>query len=99
MSIDQRADSTNPTNPANPYDETYYRVGCGAPYERNTHWLTFFARIADAIVREINPSSVLDAGCAMGFLVEALRQRGVEAYGMDISEYAIAQVAEEIKPY
>lgn len=96
MSIDQRADHANPTNP---YDETYYRVGCGAPYERNTHWLTFFGRIADAIVREINPSSVLDAGCAMGFLVEALRQRGVEAYGMDISEYAIARVAEEIKPF
>lgn len=90
MSIDQRA---------NPYDETYYRVGCGTPYERNQHWLTFFARIADAIVREINPSSVLDAGCAMGFLVEALRQRGVQAYGVDISEYAIARVAEEIKPY
>ena len=96
MSINQRAD---PTNSTHPYDETYYRVGCGVPYERNAHWLTFFARIADAIVREINPASVLDAGCAMGFLVEALRQRGVEAYGMDISEYAIAQVAEEIKPY
>lgn len=90
MSIDQRA---------NPYDETYYRIGCGVPYERNQHWLTFFGRIADAIVREINPSSVLDAGCAMGFLVEALRERGVQAYGVDISEYAISQVAEEFKPY
>jgi O-antigen biosynthesis protein len=90
MSIDQQT---------NPYDETYYRVGCGVPYERNEHWLTFFGKIADAIVREINPGSVLDAGCAMGFLVEALRQRGIEAYGVDISDYAIAQVADEIKPY
>ena len=90
MSIDQRT---------NPYDETYYRVGCGIPYERNEHWLTFFGKIADAIVREINPASVLDAGCAMGFLVEALRERGVEAYGVDISEYAISQVADAIKPY
>ncbi|HEY7850911.1 MAG TPA: class I SAM-dependent methyltransferase, partial [Ktedonobacterales bacterium] len=93
MSIDQQ------TNPPNPYDETYYRVGCGVPYERSEHWLAFFGKMADAIVREINPASVLDAGCAMGFLVEALRQRGVEAYGVDISEYAIAQVADEIKPY
>jgi 2-polyprenyl-3-methyl-5-hydroxy-6-metoxy-1,4-benzoquinol methylase len=77
MSIDQQT---------NPYDATYYRVGCGVPYERNEHWLTFFGKIADAIVREINPGSVLDAGCAMGFLVEALRQRGVEAYGVDISD-------------
>lgn len=90
MSIDQQT---------NPYDETYYRVGCGAPYERNEHWLTFFGKIADAIVREINPTSVLDAGCAMGFLVEALRERGVEAYGVDISEYAISQVADAVKPY
>ncbi len=96
MSLDQQ---TSPSNPSNPFDEAYYRMDCGAPYERSEHWLTFFGKMADAIVREIGPATVLDAGCAMGFLVEALRQRGVEAYGIDISEYAIAQVADEIKPY
>jgi hypothetical protein len=35
---------------------------------------------------------VLDAGCAMGFLVEALRARGVDAEGLDISAYAIDKV-------
>jgi hypothetical protein len=35
----------------------------------------------------------------MGFLVEALRQRGVEAWGVDISEYAISHVSPDIRPY
>jgi GT2 family glycosyltransferase len=42
---------------------------------------------------------VLDAGCAKGFLVECLRDRGVEAYGIDISEYAISEVRADIQPY
>ena len=43
-----------------------------------------------------HPSSVLDAGCAMGFLVEALRKRGVDAKGIDVSEYAISKVHESV---
>jgi hypothetical protein len=35
----------------------------------------------------------------MGFLVEVLRDRGVDAWGIDFSEYAISQVYEPIKPY
>ena len=52
--------------------------------------------MADGIVRDLRPASVLDAGCAMGFLVEALRERGVEAWGVDISEYAISKVHESV---
>ena len=33
----------------------------------------YFGNIADAIIRQLKPTSVLDAGCALGFLVEALR--------------------------
>lgn len=81
------------------YDAFYYQHCCGNEYVRNEGWLRQFGRIADHIHNEIGPSTVLDAGCAMGFLVETLRSRGVEAYGIDISEYAIQQVMEEIKPY
>ena len=56
----------------------------------------FFGDVADGIVRDLHPSSVLDAGCAMGFLVEALRKRGVDACGIDVSEYAISQVDESV---
>jgi SAM-dependent methyltransferase len=61
--------------------------------------LRYFDAMAEKIVRGINPGSVLDVGCALGMLVETLRDRGVEAYGMDISEYAIGQVREDIKPH
>lgn len=81
------------------FDKYYYAVGCGRPYKRDQEWLSFFDGIASRIVRDIAPETVLDVGCAMGFLVEALRDRGVDAYGMDISEYAIGKVREDLKDY
>jgi len=81
------------------FDAYYYAHDCGLPYERNEHWLNFFGWIAERITRDINPKTVLDAGCAMGFLVEGLRARGVEAWGVDVSEYAIGQVHESVKAY
>jgi len=96
------ADQTSPVAPredagsAPEYGSYYYRHDCGIPYERNEHWLNFFDRVAESIVREFHPSTVLDAGCAMGFLVEALRKRGVDAKGIDVSEYAISQVHESV---
>ena len=81
------------------YDAFYYAHDCGVPYRRNQHWLDHFGAIADKVVERIAPQSVLDAGCAMGFLVEALRRRGVECYGIDISEYAISQVHADVRPY
>jgi len=81
------------------FDALYYQTGCGSPYVRNEQWLSFFGAIADRIVSDIRPARVLDAGCAMGFLVETLRDRGVDATGVDLSSYAIAQVFEPIKPF
>lgn len=79
------------------YGAYYFQHDCGVPYERNEHWLGFFGDVAEGIVRNLHPSSVLDAGCAMGFLVEALHKRGVEAWGVDISEYAISRVDESVR--
>jgi 2-polyprenyl-3-methyl-5-hydroxy-6-metoxy-1,4-benzoquinol methylase len=99
------SEQATPTNPgrqedlSTEYGRDYYRHYCGVPYERNDHWLGFFAKIADEIVRDLRPTSVLDAGCAMGFLVEALRERGVEAWGIDVSEYAISQVDDSVADY
>jgi SAM-dependent methyltransferase len=84
---------------SHPFDEYYFANCCGRPYGRNEHWLGFFGRIADRIVRDIAPGRVLDAGCAMGLLVEALRERGVEAWGIDVSPYAISQVHDSVKAY
>ena len=82
------------------FDEFYFKHGCGEiPYERGGLWVDFFTKIADRVVSEINPGSALDAGCAIGILVEELRKRGVDAEGIDVSEYAISQVPEELRPY
>ena len=81
------------------YDAYYFAHGCGEPYQRNEVWLSLFKGFADRIKADINPGTVLDAGCAMGFLVEALREREIKAWGVDISSYAIDRVAPEIKEF
>lgn len=81
------------------FDAYYYAHGCGQPYARTDDWLNAFDRMAQRVEQDIEPKTVLDAGCAMGFLVEVLRQRGIEAHGIDISEYAIGQVDPSVKPY
>ena len=58
------------------FDAYYYAHDCGLPYERNEQWLNFFGGIAERIVQEINPKTELDAGCAMGFLVEGSAHTG-----------------------
>lgn len=84
-----------PTDYMQLYGAAYHQ----AYHERTAEWLGFFTTIADRIVGDIAPRSILDAGCAKGLLVEALRDRGVEAFGVDISAYAIGQVREDIRPY
>lgn len=81
------------------FDGYYFAHGCGRPYARDAEWQAHFGRIADAIVAELQPASVLDVGCAIGLLVEALRLRSVEAFGVDVSEYAIGQAHPSIRDF
>ena len=88
-------------HPGELYDAEYYRTGCGpVPYSRSEpQWSAFFGMIADQLIRGLQPRRVLDAGCALGFLVESFWDRGVEAWGIDISPYAISQVRRDMQPY
>ena len=83
------------------YDEAYYKhynTGIGPlAYEHSPHWLSFFASVADEIIRIFQPHSVLDAGCAIGLLVEALLDRGIRAQGVDVSHYAIENVRPDLR--
>ena len=56
-----------------------YNVGVDVvDYSQSQYTRDFLKSVAERIVRDLNPSTVLDAGCAMGFLVEAMRDLGVE---------------------
>jgi 2-polyprenyl-3-methyl-5-hydroxy-6-metoxy-1,4-benzoquinol methylase len=83
------------------YDARYYahNVGCAPCRAESSFWRGVFDGIADAIVAELAPQTVLDAGCGIGLLVSSLRERGVEAWGIDISEYAISHVPEGARGY
>jgi hypothetical protein len=81
------------------YDAGYYAHYEGGSYDRGGHWTRFFGYIADEVVARWNPARTLDAGCALGVFVEELRRRGVDAWGVDVSEYAISEVPDDIKPY
>ncbi len=85
------------------YTKEYYkRYSVGdkyVDYQKSDDLKKFFDAVAERIIEMENPRSVLDIGCAMGFLVASLRDRGVQAYGIDVSKYAISCVREDIKQY
>jgi SAM-dependent methyltransferase len=86
--------------PTEIYGPEYYASHCGPfPYERSAYWLAFFAKTAEELVRSLRPKRVFDAGCALGLLVEAFWDRGVEAYGRDISRFAIGNVRSDLRQY
>lgn len=86
---------------ASDYGAGYYRdyAESGPSYEHNEHWIDFFGKIADRLIQDFHPRTAFDAGCAIGLLVEALRDRGVEAEGVDFSEYAIAAARDDIRGF
>ena len=89
------------TDPGKLYDADYYTHGCtvddSVTYGRHEPWLTFFGKVARKLVRRYNPRTVADVGCAYGLLVEALCDRGVDAYGFDISPYAVSNARVDMK--
>ena len=85
------------------FSEEYYEdgVSSGLSLYKNYRWLPkltipMAASIATNL-RFIPSSSILDYGCAKGFLVKAFKYLGYQSYGFDISEYAIANADPEIK--
>lgn len=92
---DPAATDPAPTRDAAKLYGRWYYDSYTVPYEQESeHWKAFFGQLADRIVGELAPKTSLDAGCAKGFLVAALRERGVEAEGFDLSEVAVEDVPE-----
>lgn len=91
--------------PSPPFDESYYERGIqdGISLYTNYRWIPELTiPMAHHLVRQLNihdGQTVLDFGCAKGFTVKALRLLGLEAYGVDISDYAISQAPEDVRPW
>ena len=81
------------------YTKQYYDGHLGDNYHDKDEWAPFFRNFAKKIVEDIAPKTVLDIGCAFGYMVEYLRELGVEAWGIDTSSYAVSQADESIRPY
>ena len=61
------------------YYDQYDMDGESVNYRDSQQLAAFFKKIAQRIVEDLHPKTVLDGGCAMGHLVAALRDLGVEA--------------------
>jgi len=84
----------------NLFNEDYYEHGVkkGISGYENYHWLpTRSIPEAITICENINFQSVIDFGCAKGFLVHALNLLGKNAIGVDISEYALQHCLPQVK--
>jgi len=72
----------------NPMD----RMGLSG-YERYDRDTSNANAAAYLVWRWFAPRRTLDVGCASGFVVEALRELGVDAEGVDVSQFAVEQAA------
>jgi len=87
------------------YDQDYYERGLetGKSCYQNYRWipeLTIPMAMAIIDYLDIKPNQkILDYGCAKGFLVKAFRWLRREAWGVDVSEYALSNCDSEVQEY
>jgi ubiquinone/menaquinone biosynthesis C-methylase UbiE len=83
------------------YDKDYFENGISTKKSNYTDYSwarlgSYFQKTAKHIVDKFAPSSSLDVGCAKGFLVKALYELKVDAYGIDPSGYALSEAHPDI---
>ncbi|MFH0738738.1 MAG: methyltransferase domain-containing protein [Candidatus Omnitrophota bacterium] len=83
------------------FDKNYFEKnaqGKHAPIGYNDAGASLFAQIiGKALYESIGPKRSVDIGCAKGYLVDFLYKSGIDAWGLDISSYAVSQATPEIK--
>jgi len=81
------------------YDESYFE-GREAEYAHNAGYSSYVDQKinVEEVARRIHEHGILspndlilDAGCAYGFAVEKFRELGYEAWGCEVSDYALSQ--------
>jgi 2-polyprenyl-3-methyl-5-hydroxy-6-metoxy-1,4-benzoquinol methylase len=89
--------------PASWYDADYFEHGRKSNWADGYSWQAFaalFRETAEFLTTMLpEAESFLDAGCAKGFLVRTLRERGKQAWGFDHSACAIENAEESARPF
>lgn len=81
------------------YGEAYYASGDASQRGTESGYGVYSRATSNAdaaaylLWRHLAPRTALDAGCAQGFVVEALREVGVDACGCDVSGWAVGHPA------
>jgi len=89
----------------NVFDKEYFEQGpmTGKSLYTNYRWLPELTLpLCHHIVKYCGiqeEDRILDFGCAKGFIVLGLRMLGYEAYGVDVSKYAISQAPKEVNGF
>lgn len=82
------------------YDEKYFEGGAPGGYDaygKTAYHMQSADDKAAGLIKGLEITGpTLVIGCAYGFLVEALVKQGVNAYGLDISSYALSRAPLEI---
>lgn len=87
------------------YDKTYFECGIesGVSLYQNYRWMPELTIPMTMTIIDFlgikRHQTVLDFGCAKGFLVKALRLLYRKAYGVDASEYAIKNVDPDVERF
>lgn len=89
------------------FGESYFEtLDGGEGYTDSTMWEDIAHAIKETFGidraggRDISAEmNVLDVGCAKGYLVRHLRRRGFDAWGVDISTYALEHAPEDVATY
>lgn len=84
------------------YNKDYFENGIATKKSnyRDYSWErlgSYFQGTAKHIVKCFKPETALDVGTAKGFLPYALSELGVEACGIDVSEYAISNAKGDVR--
>lgn len=88
------------------FDREYFEGGI--LYKKHGYTTSFLGRAKSTLANLyralkikifLNPKSLLDVGCATGKMVFFLRKLGVDAHGIEFSEYALSKVSPKVKPF